>query len=138
MSTGLADHLWQTTVYALFAGFFAAACRRNHASVRYWLWFSASVKFLIPFTLLISLGSHLGRMSAPRQLVAPATSSTMVQIGEPFTGAWPGGMPQMFSTSATSNWLGVALLAVWFCGFLAIALIRLQTWRSIEAAMRAS
>src|ERR1700680_4480081 len=100
MSTALADHLWQTTVFALFAGFLAAACRRNHASVRYWLWFSASVKFLIPFTILVSLGSQIGRMSAPRQMVARAISSTMVQIGEPFTDAWPSVMPQMLSSPA--------------------------------------
>src|ERR1700680_2050114 len=115
MSSALGNHLWQTTVFALFAGLLAAACRRNDASVRYWLWFSASVKFLVPFALLIGIGSHIGWTSPPQQTVAPAISSTMVQISEPFTDAWPSGMPPMLSGSGTSTLLGLALLVVWLC-----------------------
>ena len=39
--------------------------RKNQARVRYRLWLAASVKFLIPFSLLISLGGHLARPRNP-------------------------------------------------------------------------
>ena len=50
MISELANHLWQSTLFAVAVGLLTLMCRKNHASVRYWLWFSASVKFFIPFT----------------------------------------------------------------------------------------
>jgi bla regulator protein BlaR1 len=124
VSGALANHLWQSTIFTLAAGLLAATYRRNHASVRYWLWFSASVKFLVPFTLLIGLGRHIEWVPAAQQIAAPVVSSTIVQISQPFTDAWPSEMGPVPSSSGTSNWLGLALLSAWACGFLAIALIR--------------
>jgi len=49
----ITNHLWQSTIFALAAALLTLACRRNRAQVRYWLWLSASLKFLIPFALLI-------------------------------------------------------------------------------------
>jgi bla regulator protein BlaR1 len=72
----LTNHLWQSTLFAAAAGLLTLAFRKNHAQVRYWLWFSASVKFLVPFALLLSLGSHLQRTPAapkiPTTLAPPA------------------------------------------------------------------
>ena len=53
----LTNHLWQSTVFALAAAFFTLALRRNRAGVRYWVWLAASVKFLVPFSLLMTLGA---------------------------------------------------------------------------------
>ena len=53
ISPGLANHLWQSTLFAVGAGLLAVILRRNHARVRYWLWLVASVKFLIPFSWLV-------------------------------------------------------------------------------------
>ena len=44
----LLTHLWQSTLVLLAAWVLARACRRNAAAVRYWIWFVASVKFLVP------------------------------------------------------------------------------------------
>jgi hypothetical protein len=52
----LGNHLWQSTLFALLAGFLALLSRQNHARIRYGLWFAASLKFLIPFALLVFLG----------------------------------------------------------------------------------
>jgi bla regulator protein blaR1 len=51
------NHLWQSTLFALCAGMLTLALRKNRASVRYWLWLAASLKFLVPFSLLVALGS---------------------------------------------------------------------------------
>ena len=41
----LANHLWQTTLFAGAAGLLTLLLRKNRACVRYWLWIAASVKF---------------------------------------------------------------------------------------------
>ena len=61
----LFDHLWQSTLVAAALGLLTLAFRRNAASVRYGLWFAASVKFLVPFSALMALGETLFRAGAP-------------------------------------------------------------------------
>ena len=59
----LVDHIWQSTLFAVVAGAITLALRNNRAQVRYWLWFSASVKFLVPFSLLAAAGTYFSRYS---------------------------------------------------------------------------
>jgi len=54
--TALLDHLWQSTLFALPLGALTLLLRRHAASLRFWLWFAASVKFLVPFSVLMVLG----------------------------------------------------------------------------------
>jgi bla regulator protein BlaR1 len=54
----IASHLIQSTLFAAVAGLLTLAFRKNRAQIRYALWLSASIKFLIPFSLLIAVGSH--------------------------------------------------------------------------------
>jgi hypothetical protein len=53
-----ANHLWQSTLFAVVVGLLALGFRRNRAAVRHRLWLAASVKFLIPFSLLVGIGSY--------------------------------------------------------------------------------
>src|SRR5580658_9753464 len=83
----LTRHLWQSTFFALAAGLLTVAFRGNRAQVRYWLWLSASLKFFIPFALLISLGSNLEtRLPAAHKIATriatPAISFTIDQFSE--------------------------------------------------------
>jgi hypothetical protein len=55
MIAALLDHLWQSTLFALACAALSLAFRANRAGVRYWLWFAASLKFLLPFALLAAL-----------------------------------------------------------------------------------
>jgi hypothetical protein len=71
MIGALTNHLWQSTVFAVVAGLLTVGFRSNRAQVRYWLWFSASFKFFVPFSLLIGLGSRLGWASAAKKIAAP-------------------------------------------------------------------
>ena len=59
LSHGIGNHLWQSTLFAAVAGLLTLALRKNQARVRYWLWLVASLKFLVPFSLLTSLGSRM-------------------------------------------------------------------------------
>ena len=54
------NHLLQSTLFAGLAALLAFLFRKNFARIRYWLWVAASLKFLVPFSLLLALGSHLG------------------------------------------------------------------------------
>src|SRR5688572_28776824 len=84
MISELANHLWQSTLFAVAVGLLTLMCRKNHASVRYWLWFSASVKFFIPFTVLIALGDRLQWASNASHIATPAVSATLAQVSRPF------------------------------------------------------
>ena len=130
----LTNHLWQSTWFAVVAGILTVAFRQNRAQVRYWLWLSASFKFFVPFSLLMSLGSRLSWAPAAKRIAAPAISIAMVQITQPF----PNTASFVPSTPGGTDWTPVALLAMWACGFGAIILIRLQGWRRIRAAVRSS
>ena len=79
----LSNHLWQSTVFAIAAGLLTLAFRKNRAQVRYWIWFSASIKFLVPFSLLLTLGSYFGQSPAAKAISAPTVSSAVVQVVEP-------------------------------------------------------
>jgi hypothetical protein len=79
MIQALLNHLWQSTLVVVVVGVWAWALREHRAGLRYWLWFSAAVKFLVPFSLLIVLGSHL----APRVSVIPTVAPALGRIVAP-------------------------------------------------------
>lgn len=139
MTGALANHLLQSTAFAGGVALLTLAFRRNRAAVRYWLWLAASLKFLVPFSLLISLGDRLRDVLTAVQIALPnpslAISQTVAQIAQPFSDAFD------YAPAAArhgANWRLIALVAVWLCGFLSVALMRLRGWMRIRAALRTS
>ena len=144
MTAELIAHLWQSTLFALAAALLTLAFRKNRASVRFWVWLSASLKFFAPFGLLMSLGGHLGwapvaqRMVAQstvaQKMAAPEVAFAVARIAQPFP------EPSHFATRAPGSfyWISIALLSVWVGGFVVITLLRLRSWRRIRAAVRRS
>jgi hypothetical protein len=65
----LANHLWQSTLFAVWL--LTLALRKNRAAVRHSLWLTASVKFLVPFSLLMTFGSQWEWRAAPAITQAP-------------------------------------------------------------------
>src|SRR3954469_16212635 len=59
------SHLVQSTLFAGAVALLTLAFRANRAQVRFWLWLSASLKFLIPFALLSMAGRHIGTWAPP-------------------------------------------------------------------------
>ena len=82
----LGDHLWQSTLFAVAAALLVLALRRNRAHVRYWLWLAASVKFLVPFAALVSIGNQFGWLSSAR-IVQPALTLVVDAMSQPFSQA---------------------------------------------------
>ncbi len=137
MITALANHLWQSTLLAAVAGVLTLALRRNHARTRYWLWLAASVKFLIPFSLLVSIGGSLGRPAAI-SLAQPELSVVMEQISQPFPQAQAVAAAAPAPLASHGGFLPAFLLTLWACGFLAVVCSWWRRWRRIRDAVRAA
>jgi hypothetical protein len=118
-----ANHLWQSTGFAAVAVVLALALRANSARARYGLWLAASIKFLIPFSVLAALGGGLGTWLVPAAPVSrvPLAIEEIVQPFAPFQGA---GLPAAVAVPAPAGagLLPVLLLAIWLCGFVAVLL----------------
>jgi hypothetical protein len=54
--SAVGNHLWQSTLFAGAAALIAITLKKNRAAVRYRLWLAASLKFLLPFSLLVGIG----------------------------------------------------------------------------------
>ena len=83
MGAGVANHLWQSTVFAAVVWGVTLLLRKNAARVRYGLWVAASVKFLVPFSLLIGLGGMLPRPQ--HAVVTMPVYSAVDEVGLPFS-----------------------------------------------------
>ena len=64
MIAALINHLWQSTLFCGGAWLITLMLRANSASLRHWIWLLASVKFLVPFSLLFFIGSFIGMPAA--------------------------------------------------------------------------
>jgi len=122
--SGVANHLWQSTLFAGAAAMLVFALRRNRAHVRYCVWLAASLKFLVPFSLFVVLGSHVDWTPAAR----PVLPLVVKQAAAPLPVFFPAAEP------ATSLWPKV-VLAVWACGFAALLLNWLRRWLRVRAAV---
>ncbi|HTA46060.1 MAG TPA: hypothetical protein VK789_26630, partial [Bryobacteraceae bacterium] len=81
----LANHLWQSTLFAAAVWLVTLLLQSNAASLRHRLRLIASVKFLVPFSLLVGLGARLPLRTA--QVASPRPVSVVVRaIGTPFPG----------------------------------------------------
>jgi bla regulator protein blaR1 len=129
----LADHLWQSTIFAIAAWLLTVALRKNRASVRYWIWFSASVKFLIPFSLLVTIGNKSAWHSSPL-ITQPRFAEAINQIGQPF--AIFTEAPIAMPPSHASNALPIILLAIWICGGIVVLIFWLRSVQQIRAIKR--
>ena len=120
----LANHLWQSTLFAIAARAVAFALRRHRAEVRYRVWLAASLKFLVPFSMLLALGHRIEWRAAPT--AAAPISTAIVGISEPFEVTAPAAAP--------SVWPAI-LLTVWLAGSLVVCGRWWVRWRRMRAAL---
>jgi bla regulator protein blaR1 len=135
MMSELGNHLWQSTLFACMVALLTLALRKNRAAVRHGLWLAASVKFLIPFSVLIGIGSQLEwRKALP---VAQPSLAVVEQISEPF--AVPAPPPPLGSVpKARSRIIPAVLFGLWLGGVAANSLAWWRRWWRVRAALRAA
>ncbi|HYM05926.1 MAG TPA: M56 family metallopeptidase [Terriglobales bacterium] len=129
----LGDHLWQSTGCVVVAALLTLTLRRNQARVRYRIWLAASIKFLVPFSVLVALGNRF----AWRHISSAggALYFAIEQAGQPFTKAAPA-VVQAAPAPALTRMLHLLPIAggVWLCGFLTVVGIWAARWLRIRAA----
>ncbi len=99
--------------------------------VRYWVWLSASLKFLLPFALLVDLGSLVPRPAV--SVAGSGFSNAVVRIAVPISPEPDVAVP----AHASLHRIPAAVGVVWALGFLMIALSRRRGWLRVRSALRA-
>lgn len=126
MFQAIANHLWQSTLVALVIALLCYLLRRDGAHIRYWLWWIASVKFLVPFSLLAAAGARLGAWASPPG-VPEGWTNTFTVVARPFA-------------SQSGSWSTASLLLVaWALGFALVCglwLVRAARLRRLVVAAR--
>lgn len=134
----LANHLWQSTVFAGAVWLLTLLLRRNRAQARYCLWLVASAKLLLPFSLLVGLGGHLA-WSKTAAVAQPRLFITIEAIGQPFSAV---NLPPIPARAAPSMFelalrkLPIFLLMMWSAGCVGVLLMWFLRWRRLIAARR--
>lgn len=132
MVQGIVDHLWQSTLFAGVACLLTLMLQPNRAQARYWVWFAASAKFLIPFSLLVGLGTHIPHRAAARPI--PTEWATVFQeFSQPLilpSAAKPAGVSVRRVDLVD---LVTVCSALWACGFVTVAVCWFLRWRRIYA-----
>jgi uncharacterized protein (TIGR03435 family) len=140
----MGNHLWQSTLCLVIAGLLVLILRKNHARARYGLWLAASIKFLIPFSLLVAIGTHLARPRGPAEMQS-GVSVAMQEVSQPFTRAATGFPAAEKSRTPAQDagrryrlvhLLPAMLVTMWFCGFMVVLIVWYARWRRISAALR--
>jgi len=121
MLTALLNHLWQSTLFALGIALLVPLVRHNGAHVRYWLWWAASVKFLVPFAWLTALGEALHSRAAPVEAFSDF-AATIGRVIEPIA-------------TPLSTRFALALLGVWALGFVVVLAYWLKRALLIRSAL---
>jgi uncharacterized protein (TIGR03435 family) len=134
-----ANHLWQSTLVAGAAWLLTLALKGNRAQVRYWLWLAASVKFLIPFSLLVSAGSYWGWAKAPAA-TPPGFIVVIEDISQPFSAAPVSSIAPAYAQvfAKALHLLPALVLTAWFCGCALVLFVWCRRWRRLNAVRRRS
>ncbi len=139
VGSAMGNHLWQTTVFTVAVWLVTQLLRKNPARIRYSLWLTASVKFLLPFSLLITLGSLLPKS---QQIASPVMYSAIGLAGEPFSGlllapAAPIARAPTLRERLAGD-LPIVLECIWLCGASTVLLVWYVRWHKLAMTLRRS
>jgi len=124
----MTGHLWESTLFAGVVALLTLVFRKNAARVRHWLWLAASVKFLIPFSVLVGIGGHFGiRTAAP-----PEISWVMDDVRQQLSA------PEVLLPAHALSSIAWPMIgeAVWISGCLLVLLLWSVRWWRVRSAVR--
>ena len=137
-------HLWQSTLCAAIAALLALALRRTSARTRHTIWLFASIKFLVPFSLLVLAGNYIGALTSslsPSGLSMPGVSLASRWLDQSLS-FWHFDVTARLSATGLPFDIGnrglLALALVWGGGVACLAAWRWREWRSVSRLARAS
>jgi bla regulator protein blaR1 len=124
----LLNHLWQSTAFALCIAVLCRILGKAPARVRYSLWLTASIKFLVPFVAL----EQLGTLWQAIPVSTPVTATAVEQLSTTFA---PVSIPatRQQASVPVERWIGI-----WAIGFALIAFCWLRAWLQLRKQLRQS
>jgi uncharacterized protein (TIGR03435 family) len=123
-------HLWQSTLFAAIAVVvLATLLRGREARIRYAVWLAASLKFLVPFAALMSVGAAIGSI---RPGVAPMPEPIRVIVKQA-TVMPPALMPRtVAATAAAPLPIASLLMLLWAAGIAVVIFRWIREWRRVQ------
>jgi bla regulator protein blaR1 len=127
------DHLWQSTLFAAVAGLLTLLLRKNRAAIRYGLWLAASMKFLVPFSWIVAVGSRF------EWRMGPAIGSTTVAAALEQVVA-PAALAGVAEMSAVRQYSSIPItflmVTLWACGTGIVLVSWWKQWRRLSIALQ--
>jgi uncharacterized protein (TIGR03435 family) len=143
-TAALMQHLWQSTMVCAALWLLSLMLRRNAARMRFRLWMLASVKFLLPFSLLITAGESFSVKRTAVPSVAPFFS--MVIEGpadevavEPHAAAPAESVAARAAVPTTTKRQSVlpwVVVFLWAAGALVISGVWMRRWLQLREVVR--
>src|SRR5688572_20618351 len=136
----ISNHLWQSTLFAGAVALLTLVFRRNRAHVRYWLWLAASVKFLVPFSALLWIGTQIELVPIERS--GQAIVGVLENVSEPFAPAPPVRIDMRGRPVPPPPPSPLAVIAarsftlLWPAGSIAVLLVWAVRWRRVALTVR--
>ena len=128
----VATHLLQSTACIGIAALLAFALRRAPARTRYTIWLFASIKFLVPLSLLTAAGTYLGAWTPP--LAPPRVSVVMRWLDQSFL-SWGFDQPAARAVTVLHGDVDrlalLTLAALWAAGVVSLTIWRWRQWRGL-------
>jgi bla regulator protein BlaR1 len=137
IAPAIANHLWQSTLFAALAAILTLAFEKNQARIRHHLWLAASLKFLVPLSLLIGLGRHL---ASPRFSLSGHSGlfSAVEGFSQPFTFVVVAPANHATNIASLLALLPGLIAAAWLCGFVTVLVLWTVRWRRVAAVAHRS
>lgn len=129
--TAIVNHLWQSTAFAAVVALAAWRLRLHSPRVRYWLWLAASLKFLAPFSWIVSAGARV-------QLPSLAPSLAALPVAGISTYFAPVPLPAPSAPVRGSFDWPLSLALLWLAGALVCAMWRLRQWWLLRRVARSA
>jgi beta-lactamase regulating signal transducer with metallopeptidase domain len=128
MTEFIINHLWQSTLCVIAAALLSPVFRKDAAHVRFVIWLAASIKFLIPFSLLLWAGNHINWLSDSSGHSNARVTIMMDRITQPATLMTTNfGETPLAQIVSHSNWnLWTLTVAVWLIGSLVLICFRIS------------
>ncbi len=142
----LVQHLWQSTMMCAALWVLSQLLRHNAARMRSRLWMLASIKFLLPFGLLVTAGESFSVKRAGAPSVAPLFSMVIEGPAEASLGKTKVITPEKNLSGRTQiskavevrkhSWLPGAVGFLWMAGLLTISGVWFMRWLQLRAIVR--
>lgn len=133
MIAAVLNHLWQSTLCVAGISALALLLRDSGAHVRYWLWLAASLKFLLPFAVLTTLGA----LWAPHAGLSPVSTSALPILADDARRAIAPFILSAVPAGASFPWPTVGLI-LWFIGAMTVVVRWSRRWVQLHALVRAA